>query len=221
MNKIKAIIFKSIYDTVEQRIVYPLLLLRDRIRGVDFYRIELRKNTEPSPDSSVYDIYLYESTHLRTDRQLRKICRHVSKNDAILDVGCGKGRMLEFFSRYPFRKADGLEVDKGLSVIAKSNMHRLGLSSKVYNVDARDFEHWDRYNYYYFYNPFPKEVMDVCLDHIVLSLFRRPRKITALYANPACHLSFIEHGFKEVPVRLDQIERIWQPYLSGLKMYKR
>jgi SAM-dependent methyltransferase len=228
MIKPKTDLIMGIYNVIDQYIYYPVMLLSDRIRGLDYYKIVVKdaerlseaEDLYVSNPNELYNIYMYESTHLRIDRQLKKICRGVSKQDSIIDVGCGKGRMLEFFSRYRFRRVDGLELDKGLVKIARRNVKKLGLKSKVYNKDATEFTHWERYNYFYFYNPFPEDVMDVCLDHILSSLKEHPRTITALYANPACHQSFLNHGFKEIPIKLDLIERLWQPYLSGLKRYR-
>lgn len=45
----------------------------------------------------------------------------VSDKDAIIDVGCGKGRMLYFFAQFPFRLVDGLEYSGELVAIAQNN----------------------------------------------------------------------------------------------------
>ena len=211
IQKISVYLIEGIYNIVERGIVYPAMKLYDRFRGIDFFKEEYRND----------GVCLYEGTHLRISRQLKKLCKDVTKEDSIIDVGCGKGRMLAFYSQYPFRRVDGIDYNMDLIRIARRNMKKLGLKCRVYHADVREFDRFYRYNYFYFYNPFPKETMDVCLDHIILSLRTNPRKITVLYANPTCHQSLIDRGFREVPIRLDPFEKFWQPYLSVLKKYQR
>lgn len=228
MSELKAFLIKKIHSFTDQYIAYPLLVLSDRLRGVDFYKIEVKDSEHVKDvddpydldDNDLYDIYLYESTHLRVDRQLKRICRNVSRKDSIIDVGCGKGRMLAFFSKFSFGRVDGLELDRGLCRIAKRNLNRLGVASRIMNIDATEFRHWDKYNYFYFYNPFPEEIMDVVLDHILMSLKKNPRTITALYANPVWYQSFLKHGFTEIPLKADGFEKIWRPYISGLRVFR-
>ena len=49
----------------------------------------------------------------------------VTQDDAIIDIGCGKGKMLYFFSKFPFRKVGGLEYSQRLIDIAERNMQKL------------------------------------------------------------------------------------------------
>ncbi|MBQ7479666.1 MAG: class I SAM-dependent methyltransferase [Selenomonadaceae bacterium] len=199
-------------NAVCEKIAYHLLILSDRIRGVDFHEMD---------ESGTGDGYRYECTHPRILKQLDRICHDVMPSDAVLDVGCGKGRMLAFFSRYPFRVVDGIEYNERLAEIGARNANRLQLESKIFCADVREFCFWDRYNYFYFYNPFPKRVMEICLQSILESVKRHPRKVTILYANPTCHETLLEYGFKEEFFQQTAIEQIWQPYLSVLKKYTR
>ena len=195
-----------------EEIAYHGLIQLDRLRGVDFHEMDMSK---------VGDGYRYECTHPRIMIQLSRICRDATPSDAILDLGCGKGRMLEFFSSYPFRMVDGVEYSQELASIAARNISRLNLESRVFCADVRDFTDWDEYNWFYFYNPFPSFVMKACLEGILKSLEAHPRKIVLLYANPTCHRILLSYGFKEKSFRQTFIERIWAPYLSVLKVYVR
>ena len=76
------------------------------------------------------------------------------------------------------------------------------------------------YNWFYFYNPFPDRVMDICLRNMVESVRNRPRALHILYANPVCHRKLLEYGFQEQPVEHDCLEKLWLPYLSVLKQYR-
>ena len=209
-SKLKGILVKGIYSTFTRYIMYPLKLLRDRITGVDFYRKEYE---------NIDDYYYYEGTHLRITAKLKKLCKNVTENDSMLDIGCGKGRMLLFFSRFPFAKVDGVEIDQHLSDIGKRNIRKLRIKAGIYVGDAAGFKRYGDYNYFYLYNPFPEETMRKCVKRIVASTHVKPRKIRVFYANPTWHKVFIEYGFVEEPIELNFFDKIWTPYLSGLKMY--
>lgn len=113
-----------------------LLVLLDRFRNLDFYR---------SVAYQIDDGYDYECTHPRVLGMLDKICREADGNDSILDVGCGKGRMLCFFSRYGFGRVDGIEYNLQIAAIARRNLEKLRLQSQVFLMDACGFTQWARY----------------------------------------------------------------------------
>ena len=199
-----------ILNRIFEEVAYHGLILLDRLRGVDFHGMDM---------SVIGDGYRYECTHPRIMIQLSRICREAKNTDAILDLGCGKGRMLEFFSSYPFRLVDGVEYSQKLAAIAARNVSRLDLASRVFCADVREFTDWEAYTWFYFYNPFPSYVMRSCLEGILKSLETHPREIILLYANPTCHKILLSYGFREKPFRQTFLERIWAPYLSVLKIY--
>ena len=45
---------------------------------------------------------------------------------ALVDIGCGKGRVLMMAAEYPFRKVVGVELDPGLAEVARRNLSRVG-----------------------------------------------------------------------------------------------
>ena len=207
---VMASLFRCVYGPIEKTI-YQFLLLLDRMRGLDFYRIV---------EYQIDDGCDYECTHLRMHRMLRSICRDASPEDSLLDVGCGKGRMLWFFSRCGFQRVDGIEYNPDIAAIAGKNMERLKISSHVFTMDACDFTLWGNYTWFYFYNPFPERVMELCLKKMLESVQIRPRTLHILYANPVCHRKLLELGFQEQPVKRGAWEKLWFPYLSVLKRYR-
>ena len=191
--------------------VNRLLVLRDRLRDLDFYR---------SVAYQIDDGSDYECTHPRWHSMLRKICEEAGSEDAVLDVGCGKGMMLWFFSRYPFRLVDGIEYNPEIAAIARRNIEKLGLKCRVFVTDACDFTQWENYNWFYFYNPFPDRVMGVCLQYMLDSLRTNPRTLHIIYVNPVCHQLLLDRGFTEVPVEYGLWETLWFPKLRVLRRYQ-
>lgn len=187
------------------------LVLLDRCRGLDFHRSE---------EYRIDDGCDYECTHLRLLGMLKSIGREAGEGDAILDVGCGKGYMLRFFSNFPFSRVDGVEHNPEIAAIARRNLKKLGLKSRVFLTDACDFTEWGSYNWFYFYNPFPDRVMDACLRHMVDSVRTKPRRLHVIYVNPVCHQLLLDRGFAEVPAKYSLWERLWFPHLRVLRRYR-
>ena len=193
-----------------EKLIYAVLLLIDRIRGLDFHESVIER---------VGGGYYYECTHIRILRQLKRVLRSIDENDSIIDVGCGKGRMLSFFSHYPFKRIAGLELNEKLAIIAEYNMAKLNIPARIIRADAAKYERWDSYNYFYLYNPFPENVMEAFLKHLKESIKRNPRKIWLLYVNAECHEMLLSEGFAEIPYKRTFIENIWRKSLSELRIY--
>jgi SAM-dependent methyltransferase len=124
----------------------------------------------------------------RGDLQALLCTLGLKQNDAIVDLGCGKGGALISLADFPFSKITGVEISEELIEIAKINLNRLNINNvELVCCDAADFVDLDEYNYIYLYNPFPCSVLSVVINNIKKSLARIPRKITIIYLNPVCH----------------------------------
>ena len=167
---------------------FPIIrLLKDKRQGVDFY------TTEKTAEAGHSD---YVPTSTLYDRHLKKFLRRRDHSrDSVIDVGCGKGRMLEVFHSYGFSRVDGLEYSPEMSETARENMKKLGLSSEIFTGDAAEFDGYDDYNWFYLFNPFGMDIMREFLGKLEESLRHRPRAVTILYANPRCESVFADAGF--------------------------
>jgi SAM-dependent methyltransferase len=202
--------FQGLYDQ-SKKVVNRFLIILDHFRNLDFYR---------SVEYQIDDCFDYECTHIRVHGMIKDICKEVDGEDSILDVGCGKGRMLWFFSKFPFCRVDGIEYNPEIAAIARSNIEKLNLKSRIFVMDACDFTQWADYNWFYFYNPFPDRVMDICLRNMVNSLQANPRRLRIIYVNPVCHQLLLDRGFTEVPIKISLLEKIWFPNVRYLRMYR-
>lgn len=123
----------------------------------------------------------------------------ITKRDAIIDIGCGKGKAMYIMGQFPFGRVDGLELSEYLCEIAARNLQILEMKQcEVINDDAASFSNYDAYNYFYMFNSFPEAVFQDMLKQILLSLKRKPRKITFIYLNPVCEKRLQKSGFKLV-----------------------
>lgn len=122
--------------------------------------------------------------------QLEKVLQKFSicKEDAILDIGCGKGKAMYLMSRFPFRKIQGYDLSEELVRIANQNFQKLGLKNcRAFQADAMEFADYDDFNYFFIFNSFPQKVFGVMMKHLLESVERRPRKVRFIYLNPVCH----------------------------------
>lgn len=199
--------------------IYSFQIASEKNRGLDF--TQMVDNDASGIDQKEGNVF--EATHLRAYPILRRICREASKADSILDVGCGKGGMLRFFVKQGFGRVDGLEYSERVGAIARKNLEVLGLapSVKVYIANAAVFEGYDAYNWFYLYNPFPKEVMIQFAQRLEESWQRIPRKIRIIYFNPKHGAVLTQKGFMEHGYRKTIFEKIWGSFLVGVQVYEK
>lgn len=167
-------------------------LLTERLRGVDFSIM-----VDPQ------DVGLSrERVHASSPTGRRWLCDALRKlpitpDDAVIDIGCGKGAGMRVLLEFPFKKVDGVEIAEQIAAVARRNFQILKIPPErchIYTSDAGAFKDLDSYTYIYFYNPFPPVVMAQCVQNISESLKRSPRKLTIVYNHPTCHSEIIASG---------------------------
>lgn len=135
----------------------------EKPKGLDF------SLTDKQVESENKNAHYYSCTDPLT---LRKIKNYITKrikpcDCSFLDIGCGKGVILDYFSSMGFNKLDGLECCKKYCNIAERNLQ----INKRKNVniicnDAIMFEKYERYNVYFMYNPFSESVLKEVVSKI-------------------------------------------------------
>ena len=90
-------------------------------------------------------------------------------------------------SKFRFDHLCGVEISPKLYAIANNNFKKLKIKNiKLLLMDAANFTDLDRYNMFYFYNPFPEIVVKQVIQNIIDSIKKNPRKVTIIYMSPAC-----------------------------------
>ena len=151
-------------------------------RGVDLTHASYEEMGVKPDIASVYETS--EPSFLA--EVLRRL--EIGADDAILDYGAGKGGALIVLRGFPFRKIGGVDLSPRMLETARKNFARLGMDGiELVCENAATYADLDEYNYFYFFNPFPEEVMREALRNIHESARRRPRQTTLIYCNPRCH----------------------------------
>ncbi|MBD1397723.1 methyltransferase domain-containing protein [Pontibacter sp. JH31] len=168
----------------------------DKRLGVDFTKVDYKPNVLGLNPAECYSSE--PSGNVFLGRILKDL--KIGKNDSIIDIGCGKGSALRYMMKFPFARIAGLEISALLSSIAQQNFEKLKAKHiTIYVGDATTFDNLDDFNYIYFYNPFPGQIMEKFIRNLKASIEINPRKVTIIYDYPTCHQEIIASGiFKTV-----------------------
>jgi SAM-dependent methyltransferase len=132
----------------------------------------------------------YQATKVRPFRKLMKLLSF-PENSILIDVGCGKGKVLMMASEYGFKKILGVEFSPDLCAIARNNIdvYRKRRSGPVADIevvesDIIDYDLRGEENVFYLYNPFDDVILGRLIKNIEQSVKKRPRKIWLIYHTP-------------------------------------
>jgi len=125
----------------------------------------------------------------------------------LVDLGCGKGRVLLVASEAGFKEVRGVEFSPELCEIAAGNCAKFfekkkpGMRFRIVESDVVDYAVQADEDVFFMFNPFDAHVLNIVMRRIVTSLAERRRQIWIIYRNPV-H----EDVFAEFPefARLDR-----------------
>jgi SAM-dependent methyltransferase len=182
-----------------------IFIIRHEVKGEQKYGIRtigLDKLPETVPDIERKHFSLYEPVNYYS---LTTLFDHLTAPDiktSLLDVGCGRGRVLAVGAAYGFRDMVGIDFSEKLCEQARAIMEGVkevypGLTVTITCADARDYDIPDTVGVIFLFNPFDDLVMESFIDKVFESLYRRERPIKVLYANPQFKELWLNAGFKE------------------------
>lgn len=127
----------------------------------------------------------YHSLHYRLYWRVLRHCRP-AESDVIVDVGCGKGRVLCCAATFPARQVIGVEIDPALCAAARENAARMRgrrCPISVENTAAQEFDYTPA-TILVMFNPFGRDTMAAVIGRVGRSLADRPRRLRVVYGNP-------------------------------------
>lgn len=111
----------------------------------------------------------------------------VSKEDTVLDYGCGKGRVSFFLSNRTKAATIGIEYDEkiydGALKNKKTAVH--GANADFVLTRAEEYEVPVSVNRCYFFNPFSVEILHKVMARIIESYYDDPREIFLFFYYPS------------------------------------
>ncbi len=106
--------------------------------------------------------------------------------DVLIDIGCGRGRVLACASRRPVVEVIGLELDTDRAAAATTNLDRMRgrvSPARVVVGDASTYEFTNE-TVVYMFNPFGHDVMVEMMANLERSIDTNPRRVTIGYVYP-------------------------------------
>lgn len=122
------------------------------------------------------------------------------ESDAIFDFGCGKGSAMISFLDYGFSKVGGVEYADNVYEILVSNIKKIGIDINEGKVEcihgdaALVKKELDKYNWFYFFDPFEETVFRKVINNLCESIERESRKVCIINILPRYHQFFKDTG---------------------------
>ena len=108
-----------------------------------------------------------------------------TREDVVLDYGCGKGRVGFFLSHKTKAKAIGIEYDNRIFEYAQNNRKTAKSTAEFVMTRAEEYAVPPEVNRCYFFNPFSVEILRKVMARITESWFEYPREIFLFFYYPS------------------------------------
>ncbi len=145
----------------------------------------------------------YEPVNYYTANRLFNYLLPADFTTTVLDVGCGKGRLLAMSAAYGFSNIIGIDLSKKLCDAAATVCNGVKTrypdsSITIECADARRYSIPETVGVIFLFNPFDSVIMEAFIKKVTESLKLNNRPLKVLYANPQCKQQWLEAGFKEI-----------------------
>ena len=139
-------------------------------------------------DDTISDLvrYPYEPTDYTVLEQLAG-SGYITKNNTVVDYGCGKGRVSFFLTSQTKCHAIGIEYNPRLYERACTNQQTAPRGNRVtlLQQDAVNFTVPEQVDRCFFFNPFAVEILSTVLDNLQDSCKNAPRDILLIFYYPS------------------------------------
>ena len=109
----------------------------------------------------------------------------ISKDDVVLDYGCGKGRVSFFLTNQTKARTIGIEYDSRIYERALENQKTARSKAAFVLTRAEEYEVPMEVNRCYFFNPFSVEILQKVMARIIESYYDHPREIFLFFYYPS------------------------------------
>ena len=146
---------------------------------------------------------IYQPVNFYTAERLFANIDSTDLTGAFLDMGCGKGRVIAMAAAYGFKEIIGVDFSAQLCYDATQLCRKIeqkyrGASIVVECDDARDYVIPANVSVIFLFNPFDDLIMQDFLKQVSATLYKHPRRLKILYANPQYKKQWLDAGFKEI-----------------------
>lgn len=182
-----------------------IFVIRYEIRGEKKYAIRTIGTDNLTADVSREDrkhVAMYEPVNYYTATWLFDHLQPADLTTTLLDVGCGRGRVLAMGAAYGFTSLAGIDLSPRLYNAALKMRDLLydryqHITIDLACQDARTYTIPETVGVIFLFNPFDQVIMAEFIGKVEESLRRKQRPLKILYANPQCKQQWLDAGFEE------------------------
>ncbi len=192
---------RGIYQTLTMVLSYIVDYMFDKRYGLDTWSW-IKVNDLDIEVGDKQHASHYQPTHALPLKMLfKKLNFQDEKN--IIDIGCGKGKVMIVASKFGFKEVRGVEISPMLCKISCENLNRYQKKTnqkftwKVTETNALTYQFNDDEDVFFLFNPFNDFILETVIKNIQFSLKRRNRKIWIIYNNPV-HKKIIENNLDNI-----------------------
>ncbi len=204
MKKMWKYISHFFYVAINWNIWMAFFMVIDNIRGSIKYGsntlipVELKNLTITSGD--VKKASRYEAVSFYMLEQLFIAFRKIRGETSIIDLGCGKGRMMMVAAHYGFVNITGIDFAKEVCEQAVANMKIKEkefpeIKWKVINQNVEDYTIRPEDSVFFMFNPFKTQVLKNFLKKLDVSCKQVPRTTYFIYASPQHQQELLDNGY--------------------------
>lgn len=110
----------------------------------------------------------------------------LAPEDVLVDIGCGKGRVVLFAATRSLKKVIGIELREVMMSAAKMNLDRLKIKQtevEIIHDDAATLDYQEG-TVFFMYDPFGYKTFRQVISRLKESVTNRPRFVRLVYFNP-------------------------------------
>jgi SAM-dependent methyltransferase len=178
-------VFEQFLQTPYRRLRGAMERQHDRRLGITTVEAQVARRTgcDESVPIPFYRAMFYSA--------IPRVMAHLDpqSSDALLDVGCGAGRVVCVAAQYNFARIIGIEIDPAVGELAQENVRALRkfrIRPEIVLGDATAYRIPDEITWVFLHNPFGM-VLRETLTRILESYDRNPRRLRIAYGNPREH----------------------------------
>lgn len=147
--------------------------------------------------------YIYQPVNYYAAEKAFSFLIENKAEGAVVDFGCGMGRMLAIAAHFGFKTIRGVEFAPALCEVATANAGKTierfpDAEITVICNDAAQYEVREDEGIFVFFNPFDRQVMVPVIVNILASARKHPRDLYIVYFNPTEQDVVLSAGFEKV-----------------------
>ena len=146
------------------------------------YNIEtcICDNTKEDKNHRAYEPTPYDVLDLLVENRV------ILRDDQVVDMGCGKGRVGIYLSNKTGCFVKGIEFDTEIynGAVNNASLSKRTVNVEFLNMSAEDYEVDKEDTAFFFFNPFSVSILSKVLSNIEKSFYENPRIIKLIFYFP-------------------------------------